>query len=114
MIIERVDQDPVTILRLEGDIDEEGVNQLRTALLHCLKDRCRSVVLNLSGVRFVSYLGVGVLVERLRQFRSFSGDMKLVGVNLYTQRLFRMVGITSLFSVFESESQAIQVFKEAA
>jgi anti-sigma B factor antagonist len=103
-----------TVVRLEGDIDEDGVNVLRIGLLNCLKEhRCR-VVANLSGVRYVSFMGLGVLVERLRQLRLQGGDLKLVGVNTYTQRVFRMAGISSLFEIHESESQAVQGFREAA
>lgn len=102
------------VLRLDGDVDEEGVKQLRIALVDCLRDNHHHVVLNLQGMRFISYMGVGVLVERLRQFRANKGDMKLVSPNMYTQRLFRMTGVTNLFEVFESESAAIEVFAHAA
>jgi hypothetical protein len=40
--------------------------------------------------------------------------MKLVGVNLYTQRLFRMIGVTNVFDISDSEPQAIQKYQRAA
>lgn len=58
-------------------------------------------------------MGVGVLVERLRQFQLHDGDMKFVGLNLYAQRLFRMTRVTSLFDVYESEAEAIRKYREA-
>ncbi len=111
---ERLETGAVTVLRLSGDIDEDGLNQLRTDLMACIQDQRFNVVVNMAGVKFVSYMGVGVLVERLRQFRAYGGDMKLSGVNLYTERLFRMVGISKVFEVHKSEAQAIQVYQEAA
>jgi anti-sigma B factor antagonist len=114
MKIERMEMDPVTVLRLEGDIDESGVSALRVGLLNCLKERRFNVVLNMSDIRLVSYMGLGVLVERLRQFRACKGDMKLVGINLSLKRMFRMAGIASLFEVYDSETQAIAVYQEAA
>jgi len=104
----------VSIVRVTGDVDEDGVRQLRMVLVECLRDNGYHVVVNLSGMRFISYMGVGVLVERLRQFRSYEGDMKLVGLNLYTQRLFRMTGVSSLFEVYDSESDAVREYLEAA
>lgn len=106
--------DDVTVVRVDGEVDEDGVRQLRIALVNCLRNNGYNVVVNLSGMQFISYMGVGVLVERLRQFRSYEGDMKLVGLNLYTQRLFRMTGVTSLFDVYESEADAIREYREAA
>ncbi len=114
MNIKRTDVGEVSVLRAEGDIDENGVDQLRTALYECISDGRFNIVLNLRDVRFISYLGVGVLVERLRKVRAFQGDIKLVGLNVYTKRLFRMVGVTSLFDICESEGQAISVFQDAA
>ena len=114
LTIERLETGAVTVLRLDGDIDEDGMNQLRLALMGCIQDQRCNVVVNMTGVKFVSYMGVGVLVERLRQFRVSGGDMRLVGVNLYTQRLFRMVGVGRTFDTFDSETQAIQAYQEAA
>ncbi len=112
--IETRKTDGIAIVRVEGEVDEDGVRQLRIALVNCLRDNGYNVVVNLSGMKFISYMGVGVLVERLRQFRSYDGDMKLVGLNLYTQRLFRMTGVTSLFDVYENEADAIRDYQEAA
>ncbi|MCH8204613.1 MAG: STAS domain-containing protein [Candidatus Hydrogenedentes bacterium] len=112
--IETLKADGIAIVRVDGEVDEDGVRQLRIALVNCLRNNGYNVVVNLSGMKFISYMGVGVLVERLRQFRSYDGDMKLVGLNLYTQRLFRMTGVTSLFDVYENEADAIRDYQEAA
>ena len=114
MNIERMENGVSTILRLEGDIDEDGMNTLRLALMDCIQDHRCHVVVNMVDVKFVSYMGVGVLVERLRQLRACNGDMKLVGVNLYTERLFRMVGVAKVFEKYDTESQAVQAYREAA
>ena len=74
MKIERAELGKVTVLRLEGDLDESGVDVLRTALYECLTDAHLRLVLNLAEVRFISYMGVGVLVERLRKVRALSGE----------------------------------------
>ena len=112
--IDSYEQTGCTVLRLEGDIDEEGMNTLRLSLMECIQNQQHNVVVNLASVNFVSYMGVGVLVERLRQLRACKGDLKLTGVNLYTERLFRMVGITNVFDTYATEAQALQAFAEAA
>ena len=114
MRIEQMEMGHVTVLRLEGDIDESGVGGLRVGLLNCLKERRFNIVLNLNGIRLVSYMGLGVLVERLRQFRVCGGDIKLVGINLSLARMLRMAGIATLFEVYEGETQAAAVYQVAA
>lgn len=112
--IDRTDKGAVTVLRLRGDIDEAGVETLRTSLYECLAQRRYNVVLNLRDVCYISCMGVGVLVERLRKFQAFHGDMKLVALNVYSERLFRMAGVSALFDTFDSEAQAVGMFREAA
>jgi len=114
MDVERNEVGNVTVLRLAGDIDDGGVGALRTAMYGCAKDARFNVVMNMGEVGFISYMGVGVMVERLRKMRSLGGDVKLVGLNVYAQRLFRMVGVTSLFESYDTEGQAVSVFQEAA
>lgn len=114
MKIDRYEMGSVTILRLDGDIDEVGMNDLRLALMHCIKDERYNVVCNMQDVKFVSYMGVGVLVERVRQLRAYNGDLKLSNVNLYTERLFRMASVQKVFACFANEPEAIQAFRKAA
>lgn len=112
--VERIQAEDVDVLRLDGDIDEDGAKELRIALTSCLRDNVSNVVLNMTEVKFISYMGVGILVERLRQFRSEGGDLKLVGLNLYTKRLFRMVSVNKLFDIYDQEDQALQQYQQAA
>lgn len=112
--IERADLGSVTVLRLKGDLDETAIDTLRNAMFECISEGRVQMVLNLKEMGFISYMGLGVIVERLRKVRAVNGDIKLAATNLYTDRLFRMVGVTSLFNTFESEAQAIRVFQEAA
>jgi stage II sporulation protein AA (anti-sigma F factor antagonist) len=114
MDIQRMEVGLVTVLRFSGDIDLEGVNGLRVALLTLIKEKRANVVADLSGVGYVSYLGIGVLLERMRQMQRLGGDLKLAGLNLGVKRALHMASVTKLFSIYESESQAIDGFREAA
>ncbi len=112
--IERLESGAVTIMRVRGEIDDAGVNELRLALMECITQRRHHVVLNLSGVVFLSYMGVGVLVERLGQLRAFHGDMKLSSLNIQGRRLLAMMGLSHVFDCYDSESAAVQGYKQEA
>lgn len=114
MNVDRLESGAVTVLRLAGDLDEEGVDMLRLSLTKCLQDQRSRLVVNMADISYVSYLGLGLLVERLRQFRAHRGDLKLANVNLFTSRLMRMVGVLHLFEIFDSESKAMESFRQAA
>ncbi len=100
----------VEILRLEGDLDENGVNDLRLALLESFRNGNSNIIINLAEVSYVSYLGIGALLERLQMARANHGDLVLVGPNLCTLRFIQMIGLTSVFSIYDSEDKALQHF----
>jgi anti-anti-sigma factor len=114
MHIEQCEQGNTTILRLKGDLNEEAVFALRNTMYDCVTERRVNLVLNLSEVRFMSYLGLGVILDRLRQVRKEHGDIKIVGMNMYMDRMFRLGGAHGLFECFETEPQAIEVYRQAA
>jgi len=114
MEIQRTDMGPVTVLRPMGEIDLEGVNALRVTLLECIKEKRVNVVVNCAGIRNISYLGVGVLVERMRQLRASGGDLRLAELNLCVRQILHMAGIATMFNICETETQALESFREAA
>lgn len=105
---------PVTSLKLAGDLDEGAVDVFRAALFECISDGRCNIIMDFSQVRFVSYMGLGVLVERLRHIRAAGGDIKLVGINLYAERLFRMVGVSGLFETYDNEASALNAQRKLA
>lgn len=114
MTINRVEKGRVTVFRISGDIDQDGVNELRVVLRECVKTRRARLVMNLSETGYVSFMGVGVLLERKRQLQALGGDLKLAGMNLFAQRVLQMAGVSKMFAVFDTEAQALEGFREAA
>jgi anti-anti-sigma factor len=102
------------VLRPTGDVDLDGVNKLRLSLLQCIKEKRANIVVNFQGIRYISYLGVGVLLERMRQCRTAGGDLRLSGLNLHARRTLQMASVESLFMICESETQALESFRQAA
>jgi anti-anti-sigma factor len=112
--VERFENGAVTILRASGEIDETGIEALRRELSGCVADQCRNVVLNLSRVVFLSYMGAGVLVESLGQLRAGKGDLKLACMNMQSRRLLCMMGLGHIFECHDSEIAAVQGYQQEA
>lgn len=114
MEIDRKDKGLVTVLRPMGDVDLDGVGKLRLTLLQCIKSKRANIVVNCEGIRGMSYLGVGVLIERMRQCRLAGGDLRLSGLNLHALRTLQMASVDSLFMICDTERQALESFRQAA
>ncbi len=100
------DRGSVVVLRISGDLDEDILHEFRRVLVRCLARRRRRIIMDFRDARYMSYMALGVLIERLRYTRSLGGDIVLAGINLYVERLLRMTGVSSLITVYASEAEA--------
>lgn len=112
--VERHETGSVTTLRASGEIDGEGANRLRDSIRACVADRQYRLVLDLSDVMFLSYMGAGVLVEGLGLVQTFHGDLKLASMNIQTRRLLSMMGLGHIFESYATEVAAIQGYQQEA
>jgi len=99
----------VTILELTGELNTQGATKIREVLGECMKSGRRNIVVDLAGVSNISYVGIGVLVERLRQVRARNGDIKLVSPNRWMRRVFSMVG-ANVFEMYDSVETSLRSF----
>lgn len=105
----------VRVVQLAGELrNDNDLGSLKTALVEVGRQAGGKMILNLEKVHSISYVGIGILVERLRRLRAMNGDMKLVGLQGEIAELFRMAGAASCFEVYESESAALERFAEAS
>ena len=59
----------------------------------------------------IDFIGLGMLVERLRRMRALNGDLKLVGLNPYVLKLLKMTGVSKLIETYDNTNDAIRSFK---
>ena len=109
MTVESKDCEHVTILELKGELSPESASQVRTILGECMRSGRSNIVVDLEGVSDISYVGIGVLVERLRQVRARNGDIKLVSPTGWMRRIFSVVG-ANVFEMYDSVEASLRSF----
>ena len=107
---ERVQHENVSVLKVSGNLDTSTYKLLKKALAELIDDEQYNIVVDMQKVLQVNYMGVGTLLERLRQVRKFSGDLKLAGLNRATRKAFSMVGASKVFDTYDSEEAAVASF----
>jgi anti-sigma B factor antagonist len=85
----------------------EPVSQFENAFLSALADGHNQLILDLGAMPYIDSSGIGSIVNALRLSKKAGGDAKLVNPAPFVSKTFKMVGILSLFSVFESEADAV-------
>jgi len=107
---EKVEHDNVAVLKVSGNLDTSTAKQLKKALADMIQEERYNIVVDLQKVAQINYMGVGTLLERLRQVRKFDGDLRLAGLNKLTRKCLSMVGASKVFAVFVNEDEAVASF----
>jgi anti-anti-sigma factor len=99
----------ICYLKLKGPLKYgEGVKQLDEAVEGALTSGHIHLLLDLSAMPYVDSSGIGAIVDALRQAKKAGGDAKLVSPSPFAVKTFKMVGILSLFKVYDSEAAAME------
>ena len=99
----------ICTLKLKGPLKYgEGVKQLDEAVESALSSGHTQILLDLSAMPYIDSSGIGAIVDALRQAKKVGGDAKLVSPSPFAAKTFKMVGILTLFKVYDSEAEAVE------
>jgi len=107
---EKMERDNVSVLKVSGNLDTSTSKLLKEILTELIKERRYNIVVDMKKVVQINYMGVGTLLERLRQVRKQSGDLKLARLNAITRKALSMVGASKVFETYDTEEAAIASF----
>jgi anti-sigma B factor antagonist len=100
-------KDGIEVIDAEGEIDIYTAPRLRELLVDLVsKDNYRLVV-NLEKVTFLDSTGLGVLVGSLNRVRARDGSLDLVCAQERILNIFRITGLTKVFSIHDTVDQAL-------
>ena len=110
----RIAQEPLgdDVFRIapEGRLDAVGVPAFEAVLTEHLDAGHARLVIDLSGVTYVSSSGLRALLSVRRRARSNGGDVVLCNMLPRVREIFEMVGFVSLFKIAASADEAAGAF----
>ena len=108
-ITQRVEGD-VTVFLPEGRIDTQATTEMDQALQTAVSGGSYKIVVDMSGVDYISSAGLRSLASVLVKSRAEGGDMKLAALNERVTRVFNIVGFDLLMSIHDTAEAAIADF----
>jgi anti-sigma B factor antagonist len=97
----------IAIIDVSGDIDLAHSPQMRSALLHELKDlKTPRLVLNLTAVRYIDSSGIASLIEGLKAARDAKARFILFGLNTTVREVMQLSKLVNIFEIVDNEEQA--------
>lgn len=99
--------DDVSVVDVRGEIDLATVPQFKEAV-SAAAEQSSHVVINLADVTYMDSSGFGTLLSANRRLRPEGGSLYLVGCNEIIQRMLSITRLNTIFSVHESEDDALR------
>jgi anti-anti-sigma factor len=101
-----IQQEPVTVIAIQGSIESLTAEALTQALSsHIDAGRVR-LVADFSGVQYTSSAGLRSLLMALKSSRKQGGDFRMAAVQANVLNVLSMSGFTNLIQVFDTVQAA--------
>ena len=110
MHIKIEEKDGVKVCYAEGDIDINSSPQVKKAFDKLVQTKSEKVLINLQKVEYVDSSGLATLVEILKNFKNFSGKLKLCNLSNKVKSLFEITRLEKLFDIVDTEDDALKGF----
>ncbi len=95
-------------IRVKGHLKgPDPIDQFDAAVQAAFASEHCCLILNLEAMPIIDSSGIGAIVNALVQSKKLGGDVKLVNPSPFALKTFKMVHILNLFTVFESEQDAV-------
>jgi anti-anti-sigma factor len=102
------ESDQVCVLKLKGRlVSGEAVGQFENAFQQALATGRTFLILDLEALPYIDSSGIGSVVNALRQANKLGGTVKIVNPPPFVAKTLKMVGILSLFRVYDSTDEAL-------
>ncbi|MHC1744454.1 MAG: response regulator [Syntrophobacteraceae bacterium] len=95
------------VIRVQGSITSQSEPQLREAYQEALKADTTRIVLSLDPNVSINGAGMGILTQLIMEAQKTGRDLKVCGVSESFRRVFKIVGIADLVTLYESEQEAL-------
>jgi anti-sigma B factor antagonist len=101
-----------TVVAVGGEIDVYSAPKLRERLISLVDAGSYHLIVDMEAVEFLDSTGLGVLVGGLKRVRSHDGWIDLVCTQSRILRIFRITGLSKVFSIYDSVADALAAHAE--
>ena len=97
-----------TVVRLTGSANMDVSAGLRDQLISLVDTHRKQLILDLSGLNFISSVGLGGIIAAHLRCRYCHGEIKLVAPQPPIRELLEVTKLTKLFPIYETIESAIK------
>lgn len=104
----------VQVFELAGRLDAVGTQHAIRQVNAALDAGARYILLDLSGVTFMSSSGLRALLLVRKELLTHGGQLRLAGLQPHVQEVFSLTGFTQVFAIHHTREEALRAFGQSA
>lgn len=104
----------LALVSLKGTIETTNASTLEDAIETIIRDKCYRIVVDLSGVSYISSAGWGIFISEIKRVRREAGDIKLASMKPEVREVFDLLEFNNILKPYPGKAEAIRDFQLGA
>ena len=104
----------VSVVKVSGYLDTTTARDLESSLAGLLGKDCFRIVLDLSGVTYISSAGWGIFIGEIKEIRNHGGDLKLAAMTGDVFEVFQLLEFQSILEAYPTIDEAKTAFANSS
>lgn len=100
----------VDLMKIDGRVDSSNATQLDLAFDAIFDEKRNNIVVDLSGLTFLSSAGLRAVVSALKTAKKKGGDIFLSEPTERIQEVLKLAGMHHLFNIYDTTLEAVASF----
>lgn len=97
----------VDLIEVSGRIDSSNASELEDTFNSFTDDGRYNLVLELSGIEYMSSAGLRAMVAALRECKKHRGDLRLASPSPRMHEVLSLAGLDTVFSIYDDATSAV-------
>jgi anti-anti-sigma factor len=112
MEIEVREENGISIISFEGEVDISVVDSIRTKFRNLIDEKKKGILVDMSKVPYIDSSGLGMFVETMQEMAKYGGEIKLMKMTSDVRKVFELTRLNNFFKIFDEEREAVESFKK--
>ncbi len=96
------------VVAVTGRVDAVTAPCLDAELNGCIDEGATAIIVDLSGVEYISSAGLRVILAAAKRLKTSGGDILIASLTGTVKEVFEISGFYSIFKVFDSPDEALK------
>ncbi len=102
----------VTVIEIFGELDAHTAPKLEEEFQQLIRQKNVQIIVNGSGLEYISSAGLGVFMAYIEDIRSHGGDIKISNLKPKVYNVFDLLGFPTLYDILDTENDALEQFQD--